>query len=346
MSPQAIEAKRAVAASWMRGEFTLKRRMASLALALSAALAFAWPASAENCGSIDLQAHRGSATQPENTTEAMLAAFREGYTTAELDIQRLKTGQWVLHHDILTGRAVKTKASRPVPMLKDVDWEGARAIARDGKVSNITPSFFEDMVNATAPELKAGKKLNVEIKGRFECGAIRAARKVLAEKAPPQSWAFSSVDIEALECIRAVDSKVYLGVVVAPEPDKSLARVRQQIGDMAYRLLRAELRQHGNPEAFYEEIGNRGLLNENGMSRIAELQAGLHIDASTLYRDPEILSIAKKKKVKVYTYYDGNDSGHIRTLSRLKADTGLVPEGMITNEDFDKTCRAIKEAKL
>lgn len=197
-----------------------RRLLAGLVLCL-APLTHAFAA----CGPIGMHAHRGSATFPENSLPAVTAALDGRFDAAEIDLQLLKDRRWVLHHDAATGRIVKHGANSPVSLFGSADWQAARMLDRQGRSTREAPPFFDAVVSAAAPRLRPdGKQLNIEIKGKYACEDIRKAVAEVERMAPAGSWFFTSVDMDALRCIRHSHQDVYLGVIVAPEPEATNQR--------------------------------------------------------------------------------------------------------------------------
>ena len=141
-------------------------------------------------------AHRGaSAYAQENTLKAFDLAFRLGATWLETDIQRSKDGVLVLYHDYILKNGKKIKNCNynylkkfNVPTLADL--------------LKITPEKFT---------------LNLEIKNDDNIypnieKEILAELK-LAKNIQKEQILISSFDIPTLQKIRALDSKINIGVL-------------------------------------------------------------------------------------------------------------------------------------
>src|SRR5574343_1166483 len=58
------------------------------------------------CQGMVLHAHRGSPDAPENALSAIKQAVVGPWDGAETDIQQLRDGYWVIHHDAQVGRTL------------------------------------------------------------------------------------------------------------------------------------------------------------------------------------------------------------------------------------------------
>ena len=170
----------------------------------------------------------------------------------------------------------------------------------------------------------------------------------VAALAPRDGYFFSSIDIDALHCLRRMDESAYLGVIVAPEPDNSIAEIRKHLGEQGYAVFRAQIRARiGDPEELYAIAGNRNLLTQEGIASIAKLgNVGIHIDAATLARSPNTFRLAQKAHLQVQTYFQGTDESHVDTLSELYKSTGQRPDSLIINGDWKAACQRLKQKGL
>lgn len=284
------------------------------------------------CGSLEIQAHRGDSSHPENSVSAVVAALNGTHDAAEIDLQMLGDGKWVLHHDVVTGRVIRTGSARPVSMLSSVQWRQANLLDRKGNATTEPPPFWEDLVKAAAPLLREkGKRLNVEIKGKYECAAILQAASKIAVSVPTKNWMISSVDLDALRCVRRTYPDVYLGLVVAPEisQDDPTRKKASQLLEKAGQLG-SKIKQKA--ESTYEQSLNRQHLTQDGLKSIVrELgNAGIHLDAATLKQRPSLLGWIKNSGLKVMVY-----GGFARSLP-LAWKQEL--DGMIVDEKPSAVC--------
>lgn len=141
-------------------------------------------------------AHRGaSAYAQENTLKAFDLAFRLGATWLETDIQRSKDGVLVLYHDYILKNGKQ---------IKDCDFNYLKKfnIPTLADLLKITPEKFT---------------LNLEIKNddniyqNIEKQIL--AELNLAKNIKKEQILISSFDIPTLQKIRALDSKINIGVL-------------------------------------------------------------------------------------------------------------------------------------
>lgn len=221
---------------------------------------------ARSCAS-EIHAHRGARPEAENTAAAIAAAGRLGFDAAEIDVQPLKGGDWAVHHDALTGRAV-TGSRLPASAIAASDWGRLRAVDGQGRDAG-PPSLFADAVAAANA---GGIRLHIEVKAPVTCAQVDdlVARARVLDKAPHWSTVFPGV----ARCLaaRSVD---HLGLVVGPQdPGAKVTRGLDKLQALAGRVgVDGEaLRQKA--EDLYDTGANRSLLEGDGLSKIADMLAG------------------------------------------------------------------------
>lgn len=264
----------------------------------------------------EIHAHRGARPEAENTAAAIAAAGRLGFDAAEIDVQPLKGGDWAVHHDALTGRAV-TGSRLPVSAIPASDWEHLRAVDGQGRGAG-PPSLFTD---AAAAANANGIRLHIEIKAPVTCAQVDdlVARARALDKAPHWSTVFPGV----ARCL-AARSVGHLGLVIGPQnPGTKVTRGLDKLQSLAGRagVDGDALRQKA--EDLYDTGANRSLLEGDGLSKIAEMLAGArrravhvpHTDLSdALVRQAEGASLA----VAVYAE-DGSDAAMAAAVRGLRA---------------------------
>ncbi|MBQ3933810.1 MAG: glycerophosphodiester phosphodiesterase [Elusimicrobiaceae bacterium] len=141
-------------------------------------------------------AHRGaSAYAQENTLKAFDLAFRLGATWLETDIQRSKDGVLVLYHDYILKNGKQ---------IKDCDFNYLKKF----NVPTLT-----DLLKITPEKFT----LNLEIKNddniypNIEKEILEELKK--AKNIKKEQILISSFDIPTLQKIRALDSKINIGVL-------------------------------------------------------------------------------------------------------------------------------------
>lgn len=320
------------------------KRRSALAGALAGLLAFTAPASAARCGPTELHAHRGSPQHPENSLSAVLAALDDTYDAAEIDLQRLRDGRWVLHHDALTGRTLRGGIPRPVAAYRSSDWRGAQLLDRQGRPSREKPPFFDAVLESAAPRLASGQRqLNIEIKGKYACEDIRAAVQEVGRQLPRGSWFFTSVDLDALHCIRQLDPDVYLGVIVAPEPNEGDPRQQAALNALK-RFGVDEERVRQKAAAAYEDRFNRQFLSETGLRDLHRRfgHVGIHLDAASLARDPNLLIHAREHRLRLFTYHGRGDKQHGALVGEVARHVSALPDGLIIDGAPDQMCAELR----
>lgn len=273
------------------------------------------PEAARSCPS-EIHAHRGARPEAENTAAAIAAAGRLGFDAAEIDVQPLKGGDWAVHHDALTGRAV-TGSRLPASAITASDWSRLRAVDGQGRDAG-PPSLFADAVAAANA---GGIRLHIEVKAPVTCAQVDdlVARARALDKAPHWSTVFPGV----ARCLaaRSVD---HLGLVVGPqEPGARVTRGLDKLQVLAGRVGVDGDALRQKAEDLYDTGANRSLLEGDGVSKIADMLAGArrravhlpHTDLSdALVRQAGGAGLA----VAVYAE-DGNDAAIAAAVRGLRA---------------------------
>lgn len=274
------------------------------------------------CQGMVLHAHRGSPNAPENALSAVQQALASAWDGAEIDIQQLRDGQWVLHHDLQLGRTTSLQGRRTA----DIDsgtWKEVRMKDRQGRLTAEKAPFLRDVADAASRT--ADKVLNVEIKqGYTDCGAAEQATSALARSLPGGQWFLTSVDRRHLRCARQLDPNGYLGQIVLDAQALALSSDNRLARANAARL-RAPVIDQAWLRQFQADVGGG--------------PAGIHIDINTLQRNPGLLALSREMNVPVFTYFLGSDKAHAQALAAARKQEGLLPSGAIINGQPDAFCR-------
>lgn len=300
------------------------------------------------CNGIELHAHRGHFSHPENTLEAVLKALDGGFDAAEIDIQLLADKKWVLHHDPVVGRVIKTTGIVPVSSMTSQTWREASVVDRQGSTAPEKPAFFEEVLQSTDSSASNElSKLNIEIKGKYQCTDIRNAAFQLQNSKFSRSSFFTSIDLEALRCLRVIDSNRYLGVIVAPEIS-SVQTKSTPINSLISTLKLQAPEALRKAEAKYSNVFNRSLLSENEFNRLKNSfgNVGVHLDVSTLNKYPQLIIHAQRSGIKIYTYSSLGDIFHSKLILEIKRISNLVPSGAVIDGNPSLFCRRLEAAGL
>lgn len=302
---------------------TGRTRLAALALSLSL---MSLPGLAQaSCQGMVLHAHRGSPNAPENALSAVQQALASTWDGAEIDIQQLRDGHWVLHHDLQLGRTTSLQGRR-VADLDSGTWREIRMKDRRGRVTAEKAPFLSDVAEAAGRH--ADKVLNVEIKQNFtDCQPAQQAASTLADRLPGGQWFLTAIDRRHLLCARQIDPNGYLGQIVLDAQALALASDNRLARANAARL-RAPLIDQAWLRQLQSEVGGGPL--------------GIHIDINTLQRNPGLLARAREMNVPVFTYFLGSDKVHAEALAATRRQEGLLPSGAIINGQPEAFCRDLR----
>lgn len=269
-------------------------------------LALAGAGARADCRGMVLHAHRGAPEAPENSASAVRQALDGGWDAVEIDLQALRDGVWVLHHDAQLGRTTSLRG-RAVRDLDSAVWREVRLKDRQGRQGSEPAPWLTDI--APAVQAAEGKVLNAEIKQLgASCEAVQQLAGALQAQIPGGRWFLTSIDRRQLECVRRADPRGYLGQIVL-DP-QALAR---QGGPAAGRLAPPVL----------DMAWLRRLQQEVGAP------VGVHVDINTLSANPTLLADARGLGMPVFTYHLGPDRQHAEALRAQARRSGLLPTGAI-----------------
>lgn len=298
------------------------RQRLMLSTLAGAALICPW-ASQAACMGMVLHAHRGDPNAPENALSAVKQAVQGPWDGAEIDIQQLRDGNWVLHHDAQLGRTTSLRGRR-VADLDSGTWKEILMKDRNGRTTHEHAPFLSEVAEAVADQ--AGKVLNVEIKqSNGNCGPAQQAAGTLNQAMPNGQWFLTSIDRRQLQCARQFDRTGYLGQIVldpqalAQDSGNRLARLN------AYRL-KPPVMDQAWLSRLQQEVGK---------------PVGVHIDTNTLQANPSLLQTARAMGIPVFTYDLGSDKAHAQALLAARRQSGLLPSGAIINGQPDAFCQLL-----
>lgn len=306
-----------------------ERRRARRAVAPALLLAFLalCPLLADaSCLGMVLHAHRGSPTAPENSGRAILEALEGAWDGAETDIQQLRDGQWVLHHDDLLGRTTSLRGRR-VAELDSQTWREIRLKDRAQHITTEKAPFLREV--AMAAGARPDKVLNVEIKqGGGDCAPALQAVDTLHEALPSGQWFLTSIDRRQLQCARKGAPELYLGQILL-DPAALAQQSAKRFVRSSAALLRSPVVDRAWLARLVEDVG---------------APVGLHIDIQTLAANPGLLGLARQMNIPLFTYSLGDDREHARLIDAARRREGLLPSGAIINGSAEAFCRLLPDA--
>lgn len=278
-----------------------------------------------SCLGMEIHAHRGSPSAPENSLSAVKEALSGGWDGVEIDIQQLRDGEWVLHHDPFLGRTTSLQGRR----TSDIDsatWNEVQLKQRNGQIVTEKAPYLRDMI--ALAELHTDKVLNIEIKQTSnDCRPAQRAVTSLHKGISHGQWFLTSVERRQLQCARKFDPEGYLGQIVIDAQALAMASNNKFHRANAARL-QAPIIDQAWLQRLQQEIGK---------------PVGAHIDINTLENNPALLKVAREMVIPIFTYHLGTDKEHVQALIASKRRTGLLPSGAIINETPDAFCNMLSK---
>ncbi len=299
---------------------------ASRLIAAVLAAALPWSGASAACLGMQVHAHRGAPALPENSLASIRAAYAGAWDGVEIDMQRLKDGTWVLHHDLLTGRTVSGVGRKAVLQLSSDQWRDARLTGAGG---GTPPPFLTDALRVAAAQ--PAKTFNAELKVIYrDCAPVSKLVAGMKAALPHGNWMITSAFPEALRCVRGTDRQGYLGLIVF-DP-----RHAQSPGSNP--LAGTPLGKVVSQRAAPPQLTHQWLAN---LAATVGAPVGVHVDALTLAANPQLLRDAAAQSVRVFVYAVGGDAALAQQLRATKQREGYLPSGVIIDGDAQAFCRAV-----
>jgi glycerophosphoryl diester phosphodiesterase len=295
-----------------------KRHMLAFGAALFSANLWA------DCNGMQLFAHRGAPGAPENSSSAIQLAIEGQWDGVEVDLQRLRSGQWVLHHDPLTGRTTSLSGVS----VQDIDkaaWQKVRMKNRQGLITDEPAPFMKEILDKL--RTRTTKTFNAEIKQESACGDVQKLVRELTNGLPQGNWFLTSISRRSLACARQIDPKRYYGIIVL-DP-KSIATQAEQKSRWAAKIY---------PSAQSPIVDKHWI--EQLTAQISP-PVGIHADVLTVEANPSMLTDATSAGVPVLTYSLNGDGEHARILKAQMLRSNFLPSGAIIDGDPSSFCKAL-----
>lgn len=290
------------------------------------------------CPSFQTFAHRGSFKYPENSIEAVVDALQSGHNGVEIDVQQLRDGKWVVHHD-LDVRRVSYGQKGLVTNLTSLQWYKVRLKDPSGTKTEINAPFFDNLLDVYRDVASASQVLNIEVKGglkTYNCDALASLNRLVLNKLPQKQFLYSSRSVEHLSCLRMANPNVYLGLVIDPHIDSIDFNGNSSTGRAA--SFYDEIKGVGASKSSYLNNSNRDFLKKTSFKDFQRLIGpyyGLHID----YHDYLGFSANPSPgKGRLMLYQLDDDKGLIALLNKIKEHQKKLPDAVIVDTERDAYC--------
>ncbi|MEZ9156504.1 glycerophosphodiester phosphodiesterase [Vibrio sp. F13] len=289
---------------------------------------------------IDVIAHRGSSNYAENSRNAIQMAAVSGFDGAEIDVMLTRDKDWVVHHDIGTGRATARSDGKRyrVSRMKSSEWNSLSGRSPDGTLDGYRPAYFNEAVNDWYHYATIEQPLNIEIKtsdGSME--DLFKLDEMARQSLPYRNYFYSSMDMDVLKKMREINSSVYLGYVWEPH-SASVAQFKRDAkrgmgSDDYYQKNKKNIDRAFAMEGRYRK--HKPKHSAKTVKRILGSNSGLHVDIRSYRQYATIYSRAKAQGMKVVTYtINGTDYHQDQLVSLAKAGRPLPDEAIMDTSKF------------
>ena len=293
------------------------------------------------CTAFSTFGHRGGVGQPENSIPSLRAGLKDHHNGVEIDVRQLKDGVWVVHHDPHIGR-VSYGATGLVNNLTSTHWNNVYLKDIKEQKTTVKAPFLEDLLQAFNEHAVQGQVLNIEIKTVYEmqygCDQLAELDKTVKGVLHGGQYMYSSSSLKALQCIRNENKRVYLGLIITPNPRSLGLSGDARFADERAVVLRL-ISDQKQRESLNAYEGNRHWLKRNDFKDLVSVigpRYGMHID----YRDYGEFTKALKQQNGRIVLYELNDENGLKTTLR-KLDKNLMPDGIIIDSRKTEFCEFI-----
>jgi len=292
------------------------------------------------CRAFNTFGHRGGPGEPENSIPAVLAGLNSGHNGLEIDAQRLVDGTWVVHHDPMIGRS-SYGAKGLVSKLTREEWNQVRLFDPSGKKTDVKPPLLLDLLQVFSKKSIKGQVINIEIKmlreGEYNSSQLAQLDALVKSVLKPDQFLYTSTVLSALRAMRTVNPKVYLGLVIEPNP-ASLDRVINTTYGAEYRSVDTILPKSLQLKLTKKRENNREWLGRQSYIELEELigpRFGLHID----YRDIDtIVEKVEAADIPWMVYELNDDDGLLKAIKLRVKQHQQLPKAVIVDSPRQMFC--------
>ncbi|MDQ7003713.1 MAG: glycerophosphodiester phosphodiesterase [Ghiorsea sp.] len=289
------------------------------------------------CKSFKTFGHRGGHGGPENSIPAVLSGLEAKHNGVEIDTQLLTDGTWVVHHDPMIGRSSYGVLGF-VNTLTKKDWNKVYLLSRSGKKTKVKAPLLEELLQAFKSKSVSGQVLNIEIKmvkdNQYKAAQLASLNKLVLSYLKPSQFIYTSTFLSALKSMRTINTRVYLGLVIEPNP-VTMKRVISTTYGAEYRSIKGKLATKLQSS---KRSSNRAWLNRKNY---AELEAfigpsfGLHLD----YRDMDTVGEKLREHNVLWMVYElDDDAGLLQAIQKKKAKHLPLPPAIIIDSPRAMFC--------
>jgi glycerophosphoryl diester phosphodiesterase len=270
------------------------------------------------CAGLEVYAHRGAKSEPENSLRAVTTAARDGWPGVELDLQSLADGGWALHHDPILGLKTDVAGVRSID-LSSSDWKRLRLRDRRNAITDESGTLLPEVLASN----EAGTLgLNMEIKEPFvSCQRTLTLLDALEDR-PAGSWFFTSMDPRHLSCLKSRAPNQYVGLVVV-DPNSAAEKFQGPIVE----FLKARQGRFTITDVMID-----------GFSRAVPPPAGVHVDLSVLEADETLPRRLGQRGLHLMVYSKRPGGDVARALARHVDRFGDVLRGVILDDGWQAFC--------
>ena len=296
---------------------------------------------------IETVGHRGFYNQPENSLTAIQHGLVAGSDSIEIDIMRLRDGNWVVHHDPTTGRATG-RLDGKIQIVSEMDSREWNAILiRDptnSKLIRHEPApYLTEALNLVKRFANAKQKVNLEIKGTYPVSALEFLDKYVNRTMGNQYY-YSSTSFGALVALRSINPQIYLGFIQKAHRSSINLLINRSAADRKINprfgyIVETAKRSVEQFYAGYDDDWTSASKLDLLKSKLGP-NTGLHLDIRRYNEVADVLLRAHERRIKIQTYSITSTKYHQDTLLKL-AEVERLPDGVIIDTSPYQICQRL-----
>lgn len=296
---------------------------------------------------LQVSAHRGHYNYPENSKLAVEKAAAGGFDGAEIDVRITKSGDWVVHHDRISGRAAARSNGKQIEIenSRTGEWQKLRLRDPQGKLTKQQPPLLRRVLTAWAKKRHTGQQLNIEIKSQANAAELASLNQLVTKALPSGSYFYSSLNFPVLQALRKLNADVYLSYIRDPH-SQSIDTLRTSLRSEAKTNDAFNYNRHylilSDDESHDRRLRKTKIVSAGMIRSELGANSGLQVDIRSFVLAPAIYSSAKQAGLNQVTTYSINGTEyHQQMLRDLNQQQRSLPDQAVMDTSKFKICNQL-----
>jgi glycerophosphoryl diester phosphodiesterase len=282
----------------------------------------------KQCGGYQLQSHRGAVRFPENSLNAVIDALDNHFDVVEIDVRVTSDDEWVVHHDLRTGRESGTIDNRRMK-VESINYGRAWGYLRSrdqhtGQLLDIVPPNFRQMAAAFTQKASSNQLLNIEIKTNANKRELELLDYLAFSIIGQGRYFYSSLKLKNLERMRGINDEVFLSFIQRPAKrsmDILSREINKGVATDPIFLRHQDLLEDivGSAKRNYRERRHDDARGIRKLKKSLTHHYGLAVDIRHFAKQSrQLMRLAQQYSIPIATYTINGQDYHAKTLLSLK----------------------------